>query len=670
MTVRGWAGAGLLLIAGAAGISAAGTRFVALSSTRGELPKPGDSTQQTAALAVKVDPKAGTDFVLGFRKVAPALVWYRRSGDGWTRYVIEKEFLAIEAGGAAYDIDGDGDNDVVFGGDASSNCLWWWENPSPNFDPSVSWKRHVIKCGGANQHHDQIFADLKRTGRPQLIFWNQRAKTLFLADIPKDPRNSGPWPLEVVFSGSAGEGVESAAAYAEGLDAYDVDGDGKLDLLAGNRWFKYLGQGKFQATRIAEVGGRIKAAKFKAGKHPQVVIAPGDGSGPLRLYECNGDPSKTESWRVRNLLDRDMVHGHTLEIGDLNGDGKLDIFTAEMAKWTNTPKPADHHNATAWILYGDGRGSFEATVLRTGDGWHDAKLGDFDGDGKLDILNKPYTWETPRVDLWLNKGSTTRKQAGFRRHLGMELWTYRHQLAKDLPGTLATIRQLGITDVETASFYQHSAAEFRRLLDEAGLTCTSYIAGHDQLKSDLDRVMTDASALGAAFVLTAGIPHKGELTEADVRRAAADFNDWGEKLKARGIRFGYHPHGFEFVKTQRGNLFDLLLELTRPEHVAYEMDVFWFTHGGADPVKYLQRHGSRFPLMHLKDMAKGTATGLATGRAPDEASVSLGAGVLNMPAILRAAKRAGVKYYYIEDESPAAPSQVPVTLDYLKRMKF
>jgi hypothetical protein len=579
--------AGLAIVLSAAGLGQAAApniKWVNLSSKRGELSVPGESTQQTGALAVKVDPNGGTDFILSFRKVAPALVWYRHGANGWTRYVIEKEFLTVEAGGAAYDIDGDGDLDVVFGGDGTSNGLWWWENPCPNFDPNVSWKRHVIKDTGANQHHDQIFADLKGLGKPQLIFWNQKAKTLFLAEIPKDPRNSRPWPLEVIYSGQAGEGVENAAAYAEGIDALDVDGDGRVDLLAGNYWFKHLGNGKFKPTRIGTIGGRIRAGKFKPGKYPQVVIAPGDGSGPLKSYECKGDPTDSASWVGQDLLGRDMVHGHTLDLGDVNGDGHLDVFAAEMAKWSNTPKAADHPEATAWILYGDGKGNFNVTVLKTGDGWHEGKLGDFDGDGDLDILNKPYTWDTPRVDIWLNNGTKTRSSAATRK-VGMELWTYRRQLAQDLPGTLALIRSLGVTDIETASFYNRSAAEFRRAFDSAGLTCSSIIASYDKLKSALASVIAGAKAVGARYVLTAGGPLKGQLTAHDVHSAAADFNVWGEKLKQAGLQFGYHPHGFEFVPSPAGNLFDMMLSETKRGLVTYEMDVFWLVYGGADPVK-------------------------------------------------------------------------------------
>jgi len=160
-------------------------------------------------------------------------------GNGWSRYVIDPEFLTVEAGGAAYDIDGDGDLDIVFSGDYQSNELWWWENPYPHFDPNISWKRHIIKKGGANQHHDQIFGDFKGTDKPQLAFWNQGAKTPYLAEIPANPRSDAQWPLETVFSGNAGETNNNAAKYAEGIDAFDVDGDGRLDLLAGNSWFKY-----------------------------------------------------------------------------------------------------------------------------------------------------------------------------------------------------------------------------------------------------------------------------------------------------------------------------------------------------------------------------------------------------------------------------------------------
>ena len=378
-----------------------------LSSATGDLPNPAGSHQQTGILVARLDKSGAQSFVISYRVKAPALVWMRRTGSGWQRYVIENEFLPVEAGGAAFDIDSDGELDIVFGGDWQSNQLWWWENPYPDYDPAKAWKRHVIKNSGANQHHDQIFADLKGTGIPQLAFWNQKAKTLFIANIPREPK-SEPWNYSVLYSGQAGEEVNDAARYAEGIDAFDIDGDGAPDLLAGNSWFHYR-DNRFEPITIGVIGGRIRAARFRRNnKTAQVVIAPGDGNGPLRIYEATGDPAKPESWNGRNLLERDVIHCHTLDIGDIDGDGNLDIFTAEMAKWTDKPG-VDNPGATAWILYGDGKGNFRPTILSKGEGWHEGKLADVDGDGDLDIINKPYTWNAPRIDIWLNQTTSTRK---------------------------------------------------------------------------------------------------------------------------------------------------------------------------------------------------------------------------------------------------------------------
>ena len=128
-----------ILMAAAISNSAAEIQWKHLSSATGDLPVPGTSTEQTGALVADLDKDGTNDFVISFRKVAPALVWYRRTGNGWDRYVIDPGFLTVEAGGAVCDIDGDGDLDIVFGGDWQSDEVWWWENPYPRFDPGV-WR--------------------------------------------------------------------------------------------------------------------------------------------------------------------------------------------------------------------------------------------------------------------------------------------------------------------------------------------------------------------------------------------------------------------------------------------------------------------------------------------------------------------------------------------------
>ncbi len=385
--------------------TAADPQWQHLSSKSGDLPvPPGGSQQQTGALIGDFDGDGLNDFILSFRQKPPALVWYRRTAKVWDTYVIEKDYLTVEAGGAAYDIDGDGDLDVVFGGDWQSNQVWWWENPAPHFDKNTPWKRHVIKNGGQTQHHDQAFGDFLGIGKPQLAFWNQQAKALFLAEIPANPRAADGWPRTVIVSGTSA----GSTPYTEGMSACDIDGDGKVDLLAYNMWYKHTGGKHFQAVKLGDVGGLIFGGQLVAGGRPEIVISPGDGGGPVKWYECKGDPTQSNSWVGHDLIGRDVVHGHSLQLGDINGDGPLDIFVAEMAKWHEQQPQPDNPKATAWIFYGDGKGNFRKTELVVGEGWHEARLADLDGDGDLDLLNKPYTWETPRVDVWLNNGTAKR----------------------------------------------------------------------------------------------------------------------------------------------------------------------------------------------------------------------------------------------------------------------
>src|SRR4051794_18631429 len=193
-----WIAPALAVVAGIA--SHGDPTWKHLSSKSGDLPIPGPSTQQTGAVVADLDRDGVNDFVLSFRQKAPALVWYRRTKAGWDRYVIDKDYLTVEAGGATVDIDGGGDPDLVFGADWQGGDVWWWENPGRgHHDPAVPWKRHTIKKDGPHQHHDQVFGDFKGTGRPQLAFWNQGTKKLLLADIPPDPRTAETWPTAEVF---------------------------------------------------------------------------------------------------------------------------------------------------------------------------------------------------------------------------------------------------------------------------------------------------------------------------------------------------------------------------------------------------------------------------------------------------------------------------------------
>jgi VCBS repeat protein len=355
-----------------------------LSSKHGDLPEPGPSTQQTASLVLDVDKDGINDFIIGSRQKGPSVFWYKRTEDGWKKYIIEEDTLPIEAGGAFYDIDRDGDPDIVFGADASDNNLWWWENPHPNYDPELRWKRYVIKNSSANKHHDQIFGDFDGDGDRELVFWNQGADKLFIADVPPEPKNTEPWPYTEIFS---------SKSESEGLAAGDIDLDGKPDIVGGGRWFKHIRENIYKSEIIddGQKFSRAKVGQLKEGGRPEVVFVVGDGKGLLKWYEWVND-----SWIGHDLLGFEVDHGHSLGVEDMDGDGNLDIFSSEMRL------DGKNEDAKTWIFYGDGEGNFTKREIATGFGSHESKVGDLDGDGDPDILVKPYNWDTPRIDVLLN----------------------------------------------------------------------------------------------------------------------------------------------------------------------------------------------------------------------------------------------------------------------------
>jgi len=258
----------------------------------------------------------------------------------------------------------------------------------------------------------------------------------------------------------------------------------------------------------------------------------------------------------------------------------------------------------------------------------------------------------------------------FRAEVGINIYSLRNEAEKDLPGTLALIAKLGFRKVEAGNLYGRRPAEFARLLRANRLRAVSMGASYASLNSDAAAVGAQAHTLGAEYVVCDTIPHTAKhLAEKDVPPAAKALNEWGKRLAADKLRLCYHTHGTEFDPSPDGTRFDTLVKLTDPAFVGYEMDIFWIVYGFENPVKLLQRYPGRFPLMHIKDIRKGTKLGGSPADVLEEESVPLGTGVVDVEPALLAGQETGVRHFFLEEEAVPALPQIRQSLEYLKRLR-
>lgn len=254
--------------------------------------------------------------------------------------------------------------------------------------------------------------------------------------------------------------------------------------------------------------------------------------------------------------------------------------------------------------------------------------------------------------------------------IGLQLYSLRDQFPKDVPGTMAKIKAMGIKEIEVGGTYGLTIAEFKELVADNGLKIVGVGTDFNELDKDPVAVADRSKEYGAPYVICYWIPHAGnEFTVTEINRAIEVFNRAGKVLKEHGLSLCYHPHGYEFRSYEGGTLFDYLVAKTNPEYLNFEMDVFWVKHPGQDPVALLQKYPNRFLLMHLKDRKRGTP-GNQNGQADVESNVVLGTGDVGIAEIMKAAKKTSVKHYFIEDESSRAEQQIPESLKYLKSLKY
>lgn len=342
------------------------------------------------------------------------MVWLRNpgkpTGRAWEHHVVA-DIAVQECGGTLYDLTGNGKADIINGSAGGDDKVTWWENPGTlNGTP---WDSHIIVETGKSQIHNTLIGDVKNDGRQYLVYANQGGGTrVFCVPLPSDPK-SVPWrDIEMIIQGKAvpnphNKWSKTGLQPEEGLALGDIDGDGRNELVCGTCWCKWTGTA-WEEHRFA--GDEYMTTKVAIGDidgcgRNEIVLAEGDAvcygrmeGGKLAWFKPGDDI--TAPW-VEHRIDEGLTDAHSLEPADLCGNGRLDIYTAEIGRGDDEKGIYVTRQPRLLIYENNGDGSFTRHVVDEGTGTHESVLVDMTGNGKLDIAGKPL-WgpEKWNVHVW------------------------------------------------------------------------------------------------------------------------------------------------------------------------------------------------------------------------------------------------------------------------------
>jgi hypothetical protein len=317
----------------------------------------------------------------------------------WEKHVVEK-VDKMECGGSLADLTGNGYLDIINGGDFRSDEVYWWENPGR---PGVEWTRRVLASTGATQIHDTIIGDVTGDGTISLVFTNQHGPggtTIYRVPLPDDPTVC-PWPgLEAVATGKHEPNPyrnphrDDDIQPEEGLAKGDVDGDGKNELVAGTHWYKYV-DGEWQGHKFATgyITTKIAVGDVDGDGRNEILLSEGDPcvygktqGGKLSWFKPKGD--LTAMWE-EHILEDGLIDAHTLQLGDITGNGHLDILAGEVGEGDLDTGAYTGRLPRILVFENDGQANFTRHVIDEGTGIHDGVLAETLNRGILDIVCKP-----------------------------------------------------------------------------------------------------------------------------------------------------------------------------------------------------------------------------------------------------------------------------------------
>jgi sugar phosphate isomerase/epimerase len=240
------------------------------------------------------------------------------------------------------------------------------------------------------------------------------------------------------------------------------------------------------------------------------------------------------------------------------------------------------------------------------------------------------------------------------KHVGVQLYSVRKEMAADATGTLIRLGNIGYQEIESAqsekgNYYGLAPKEIKKILKDQGMSLRS---GHTHIDRNWQKSIDEAAEAGQEYIICSVLPSPGQTVE-NYQKSADMFNEAGEQCRKSGLLFGYHNHESEFQTVDGQVLYDVLMDRTQPGLVHMELDLGWVVAAGKDPLVYFQKYPGRFPLWHLKDM-----------NLTEKKSVEFGKGSVDIIGLLKHAGQSGLKYYFIEQEEYAVNAFESLEYDY------
>jgi len=246
--------------------------------------------------------------------------------------------------------------------------------------------------------------------------------------------------------------------------------------------------------------------------------------------------------------------------------------------------------------------------------------------------------------------------------IGVQLYTVRSEMAKDVAATIARVAQIGYKEVEFAGYFGLEPARIRELLDANRLTSPSVHTAIEILERDFDAQAAAAKVIGHAVLIVPSLNTR-TLTSIDAwKEVAKRFNALGRKAHDAGLRFAFHNHAVEPIPVNGTRPYDVLLAETDPALVDFQMDLYWMIKAGGDPLAYFESNPGRFISVHVKD---------ATA-APELAMRDVGAGSVDWRKIFAKRAKAGIRYFIVEHDAPTPDpfTSIAASYDYLAKLVF